>query len=97
MRRNVVAWPAAILALFQIISASLAGWTLKSMCGFAGFVDSRCAHSAERWAHTAAAMAAPLRHRGPDDAGVWIDPAAGVALAHRRLAVLDLSPAGLNP
>jgi asparagine synthase (glutamine-hydrolysing) len=67
------------------------------MCGVAGFVDNRCAHSAENWARTAAAMAAPLRHRGPDDAGVWTDPAAGVALAHRRLAVLDLSPAGHQP
>jgi asparagine synthase (glutamine-hydrolysing) len=67
------------------------------MCGIAGFVDSRCAYSAEGWARTAAAMAAPLRHRGPDDAGVWADPAAGVALAHRRLAVLDLSPVGHQP
>jgi asparagine synthase (glutamine-hydrolysing) len=42
-------------------------------------------------------MAAPLCRRGPDDAGVWTDPAAGVALAHRRLAVLDRSPAGHQP
>ena len=67
------------------------------MCAIAGFLDKRCAYSAEDWAHTAAAMAAPLRHRGPDDAGVWTDPAAGVALAHRRLAILDLSPAGHQP
>jgi asparagine synthase (glutamine-hydrolysing) len=67
------------------------------MCGIAGFVDNRCAYSAENCAHTAAAMAAPLRHRGPDDAGVWTDPAAGVALAHRRLSILDLSSAGHQP
>ena len=67
------------------------------MCGIAGLVDSRCAYSAEDLARTAEAMAAPLRHRGPDDAGVWADPAAGVALAHRRLAILDLSPAGHQP
>lgn len=67
------------------------------MCGIAGFLDKCCACSAEDWAHIAAAMAAPLRHRRPDDAGVWTDPAAGVALAHRRLAVLDLSPAGHQP
>jgi len=67
------------------------------MCGIAGFVDKRCAYNAGDGAHTAAAMVAPLRHRGPDDAGVWTDPAAGVALAHRRLAVLDQSPAGHQP
>src|SRR5215831_2333514 len=67
------------------------------MCGVAGLVDTRCAYGAEDWARTAAAMAEPLRHRGPDGSGVWTDPAAGVALAHRRLAVLDLSTAGHQP
>lgn len=42
-------------------------------------------------------MAATLRHRGPDDGGTWVDAAAGLALGHRRLAVLDLSPAGHQP
>ena len=42
-------------------------------------------------------MADAIAHRGPDDAGVWCDPAAGLALAHRRLAILDLSPAGHQP
>jgi asparagine synthase (glutamine-hydrolysing) len=42
-------------------------------------------------------MADALVHRGPDDRGVWLDAAAGVALAHRRLAILDLSPAGHQP
>lgn len=67
------------------------------MCGIAGFLDQRHVYSGEDWVRTAAAMAAPLRHRGPDDAGVWTDPDAGVALAHRRLAILDLSPAGHQP
>src|SRR5215831_3287047 len=67
------------------------------MCGIAGFVDDRSAYSADdRW-QLAAAMAAPMRHRGPDGAGVWTDAAVGVALAHRRLAILDLSPAGRQP
>jgi len=42
-------------------------------------------------------MAEAITRRGPDDAGVWSDPDAGLALAHRRLAVLDLSPAGHQP
>ena len=37
-------------------------------------------------------MTAALTHRGPDDGGLWTDPAAGVGLGHRRLAILDLSP-----
>ena len=42
-------------------------------------------------------MADALAHRGPDDADVWLDGTAGVALAHRRLAVIDLSAAGHQP
>jgi hypothetical protein len=41
------------------------------------------------------AMAAAIAHRGPDDAGLYSDPAAGFVLAHRRLAILDLSPAAV--
>jgi asparagine synthase (glutamine-hydrolysing) len=42
-------------------------------------------------------MDACLQHRGPDDHGVWIDEESGVALVHRRLSILDLSPAGHQP
>jgi asparagine synthase (glutamine-hydrolysing) len=42
-------------------------------------------------------MAGALAHRGPDDAGVWLDASVGLALAHRRLAMLDLSQAGHQP
>jgi asparagine synthase (glutamine-hydrolysing) len=52
---------------------------------------------AEELAARARAMATTLAHRGPDDAGVWVDAEAGVALGHRRLAVIDLSPLGHQP
>lgn len=38
-----------------------------------------------------------LRHRGPDDSGVWQDQSIGVLLGHTRLSILDLSPAGHQP
>lgn len=38
-----------------------------------------------------------LMHRGPDDDGHWLDDENGVALGHRRLAIVDLSPAGHQP
>jgi asparagine synthase (glutamine-hydrolysing) len=42
-------------------------------------------------------MASVLAHRGPDDEGAWADENAGIALAHRRLSIVDLSPAGHQP
>src|SRR4051812_39174815 len=42
-------------------------------------------------------MAAAQSHRGPDDDGTWGDPAGRVALGHRRLSIVDLSPAGHQP
>lgn len=38
-----------------------------------------------------------LTHRGPDDAGLWLNDDGRVALGHRRLAVIDLTPAGHQP
>jgi asparagine synthase (glutamine-hydrolysing) len=59
------------------------------MCGIAGIIGSRASVELAR------AMAARLRHRGPDGEGVWSEP--GVALSHRRLAILDLSEGGHQP
>ena len=66
------------------------------MCGFAGLWFPS-AVSAQALQVAAGGMAAALAHRGPDDAGVWCDSPAGLALAHRRLAILDLSAAGHQP
>jgi asparagine synthase (glutamine-hydrolysing) len=59
------------------------------MCGIAGIVGSRASVEIAR------SMAQRLRHRGPDGDGAWAQP--GVALAHRRLAILDLSEGGHQP
>jgi asparagine synthase (glutamine-hydrolysing) len=67
------------------------------MCGFAGIFDLEQRRSEQAIRATVARMANVLRHRGPDDAGIWADAAAGVALGHRRLSILDLSPAGHQP
>ena len=67
------------------------------MCGIAGFIDF--SHSTAGGDGTAALlrMANRLAHRGPDDSGTWSDEQHGVFLAHRRLSIVDLSPAGHQP
>ena len=67
------------------------------MCGIAGFVTGRPRSTALQLGNIARNMNGSLRHRGPDDEGVWIDPEAGVALVHRRLSIIDLSPTGHQP
>ena len=66
------------------------------MCGIAGFLGGE-RFTSEEASSIARGMADAVAHRGPDDAGVWIDRAAEVALAYRRLAVIDPSPAGRQP
>ena len=66
------------------------------MCGLTGFWQPKgCA--AEEAQLFIRRTADTLIHRGPDDAGVWLDETAGFALGHRRLAILDLSPVGHQP
>lgn len=63
------------------------------MCGIVG-IGSSGALSNRDWLTTARDL---LKHRGPDDAGEWWSPDGRVGMAHRRLAILDLTPAGHQP
>ncbi|MFI4889396.1 MAG: asparagine synthase (glutamine-hydrolyzing) [Steroidobacterales bacterium] len=67
----------------------MASARLHGMCGIVGIIGSRAIPS------LAESMADCLRHRGPDGAGLWSE--AGVALAHRRLAILDLTDDARQP
>lgn len=66
------------------------------MCGIAGFWSVK-GESAERAQQQASAMGQALTHRGPDAHGEFVDAKSGIALAHTRLSILDLSPAGAQP
>ena len=66
------------------------------MCGLAGLCTFADNASIE-FGPIAARMAAAIAHRGPDASGTWHQPALGVGLAHQRLAILDLTPAGHQP
>ncbi|MEJ6006635.1 asparagine synthase (glutamine-hydrolyzing) [Paucibacter sp. AS339] len=67
------------------------------MCGIAGFWRWGPSQEKQGLQTLALAMAQQLAHRGPDDAGVWSEESAQLALAHRRLAIVDLSPLGHQP
>jgi asparagine synthase (glutamine-hydrolysing) len=64
------------------------------MCGIAGFLALSASGTHD---HTLRAMADALHLRGPDGEGIWQDGSGGIGLAHRRLAIVDLSPAGHQP
>lgn len=65
------------------------------MCGITGFIHPGV--SPDDNLRRLNNMLAPIQHRGPDDAGTWLDVKQGVALGHRRLSIVDLSPAGHQP
>lgn len=66
------------------------------MCGIAGIIVRDPEPPAELAAR-ATAMGEALAHRGPDGAGVWADAEGTAALAHRRLAIIDLTADGAQP
>jgi asparagine synthase (glutamine-hydrolysing) len=65
------------------------------MCGIAGFWQSK--RGFEPPEALLVRMGAALKHRGPDDSGTLFDSSAGLGLVHRRLSILDLTPAGRQP
>jgi len=65
------------------------------MCGITGFLGWQ--KTASEMTQQVRRMVATLEHRGPDDAGLWLDPGAGVALGHRRLSIIDPSSVGRQP
>ena len=67
------------------------------MCGISGFLENSQGRTLLEMSVVAVTMREQLRHRGPDDAGVWCDPAAGIALGQQRLAIIDLSAEGHQP
>src|SRR5690606_23105873 len=66
------------------------------MCGLVGFYSGRCSTKEQTmsWLRT---MVGRLFHRGPDDEGFWSHEKLQISLAHRRLAIQDLSPYGAQP
>lgn len=68
----------------------------KTMCGIAGFLTQDGPLLAATSA-SALERAQTIAHRGPDDCSAWSDPDAEIAVGHRRLAILDLLPAGHQP
>ena len=61
------------------------------MCGIVGQFGGFVARDTLR------AMATEIALRGPDGSSEWVDASAAIGFAHRRLAIVDLSPAGVQP
>ena len=66
------------------------------MCGITGFLNPSGFRHVEAEV-ILEKMCDRIAHRGPDSAGTWLDPNVGIALGHRRLAIVDLSQAGQQP
>jgi asparagine synthase (glutamine-hydrolysing) len=67
------------------------------MCGFAGFFGAITPYERDEPHALLKRMTDVIAHRGPDDAGYWCDAERGIGLGHRRLSIVDLSPAGHQP
>ncbi len=69
----------------------------KRMCGIAGIIDTGRGIGREEMLRLATAMRDTMTHRGPDDGATWVSDDGRVALAHRRLSIIDLRPEGRQP
>lgn len=67
------------------------------MCGIVGLLLDQPVADESVLRGFGRAMAEAIVHRGPDDGDVWAEASSGLVLAHRRLSILDLSPAGHQP
>lgn len=67
------------------------------MCGISGFLDTSRRRGNQELRDTVLEMVDTLRLRGPDDVGAWAEAEVGIALGHRRLSIVDLSPEGHQP
>lgn len=67
------------------------------MCGFSGFLSAGQGGGGLDVSEVLRRMADAIVHRGPDSAGYWYAPDQCIALAHRRLAIVDLTPSGAQP
>src|SRR5450432_453658 len=65
------------------------------MCGIAGFWQKK-KQSSDLPQEILQRMGDAIRYRGPDDSGIYCDPN-GLGFVHRRLSIVDLSPAGHQP
>ncbi|NNM80269.1 MAG: asparagine synthetase B, partial [Gallionella sp.] len=65
------------------------------MCGISGIFSYLAATQVDM--NALLRMREHMHVRGPDGAGLWTDPRGGLGLAHRRLAILDLSERGAQP
>src|ERR1035438_5857746 len=68
-----------------------------NVCGFVGFINSSSSMDRETLTSLVEKMTAPIFQRGPDDLGIQVEPASGLAFGFRRLSILDLSPEGHQP
>ncbi len=67
------------------------------MCGISGYFTTPRSRSSDQMTAEVTRMTDAIILRGPDDSGAWVDAENGIALGHRRLSILDLSPLGHQP